>query len=99
MFRKSGVCKNRMAINYGSEGAHTWIHSRVKWRQGLKSIIQNTGTTLYRVGMMTTALLPLYPKFRLIEHFPTYHSVIQDTQPAGWPLEGSLWGGSVKQPY
>lgn len=99
MFRKSGVCKNRMAINYGSEGAHTWIHSSVKWRQGLKGIIQNTGTTLYRVGMMTTALLPLYPKFRLIEHFPTYHSVIQDTQPAGWPLEGSLWGGSVKQPY
>lgn len=37
-----GVCKNRMAINYGSEGTHTCIHSSVKWRQGLKGIIQNT---------------------------------------------------------
>lgn len=46
MFRRPGVCKNRMAINYGSEGAHTWIHSRVRRRQGLKGIVQNTGTTL-----------------------------------------------------
>lgn len=27
-------------------------------------IIQNTGTTPYRVGMMATALLPLCPKLR-----------------------------------
>lgn len=99
MLRRSGVSKNRMAINCGREGAHTLIHSS-KMEAGPKGYCSKRWhSSLHRVQMMTTALLPLYPKHRLTEHFPTYRSAIQDTQPAGWPLEGSLWGGSAKQPY
>jgi len=71
-----------MAINGGNEGADTQTHSSVKWRQGQQGVIQNTATALERPRIMTTALLPLYPKSRLTEYFKTHHSAIPDRQPA-----------------